>query len=310
MAQTIVHIGHGKTGSSAIQSFLALNAELLRAFGIEYPWHDSFAAAREGRITSGNYDSFYRLEQRPAGMVLFSSEKFCRDVVNRPEFLERLAGIGGQVKIICYTRDLFDHFLSAYGQLIKRGRGTDSPRAYAERHKIFRVLARVIDRLEEAGIALELTNYSRLDGPIEMDFAHRILGAEAARLLDQAQRVDGAVNRSLTRAELALQRLFNEYAAFPTARFISDALCNALPEIRGERPPLDSETCNLLIERNRDAIARINRRLPAGEAIRLEPPADAGSAGGSYVFSEDQLRVLARSVSEEIAKSRKAGRQT
>jgi len=49
-----LHIGHGKTGSSALQSFLALNSNLLENYRIEYPEHASFENAINGKISSGN----------------------------------------------------------------------------------------------------------------------------------------------------------------------------------------------------------------------------------------------------------------
>jgi transposase InsO family protein len=50
----ILHIGHGKTGSSYIQSSLALTAGRLREAGIEYPELRPFTRAKQGRISSGN----------------------------------------------------------------------------------------------------------------------------------------------------------------------------------------------------------------------------------------------------------------
>ncbi len=49
-----LHIGHGKTGSSSLQTFLALNKDNLKEYGIFYPEHVSFSNAEKGFITSGN----------------------------------------------------------------------------------------------------------------------------------------------------------------------------------------------------------------------------------------------------------------
>ena len=46
MKEIILHIGHGKTGSSYLQSFLALNREKLLDIGIDYPKDDEFENAK------------------------------------------------------------------------------------------------------------------------------------------------------------------------------------------------------------------------------------------------------------------------
>ena len=54
MKKLIVHVGHGKTGSSFLQSIFALNSDRMAQLGILYPEHISNAMARRGHITSGN----------------------------------------------------------------------------------------------------------------------------------------------------------------------------------------------------------------------------------------------------------------
>ena len=49
----ILHIGHGKTGSSYIQSSLALSVGRLREAGIEYPEVTPLTSAKQGGISSG-----------------------------------------------------------------------------------------------------------------------------------------------------------------------------------------------------------------------------------------------------------------
>ena len=54
--EMILHIGLGKCGSSSLQSFFALNNEILSSLGINYPVleRDSFEKARKGEVTAGN----------------------------------------------------------------------------------------------------------------------------------------------------------------------------------------------------------------------------------------------------------------
>jgi hypothetical protein len=49
----VLHIGQGKTGTSALPSALARNHELLKSAGVLYPDHPSAAQARAGHVMSG-----------------------------------------------------------------------------------------------------------------------------------------------------------------------------------------------------------------------------------------------------------------
>ena len=59
MEEIILHIGHGKTGTSYLQSCLALNRQKLLDIGIDYPEDRSFKSAKKGEITSGNPAQFF-----------------------------------------------------------------------------------------------------------------------------------------------------------------------------------------------------------------------------------------------------------
>ena len=54
MKNVIIHVGHGKTGSSFLQSVFAMNYQKMKEVGICYPEHTSNKIAIEGKITNGN----------------------------------------------------------------------------------------------------------------------------------------------------------------------------------------------------------------------------------------------------------------
>ena len=58
MNKLILHVGHGKTGSSYIQSFLALNKNMLKNNGFIYPEPNDIQKAIIGHVTSGNGHKF------------------------------------------------------------------------------------------------------------------------------------------------------------------------------------------------------------------------------------------------------------
>lgn len=81
----LLHVGHGKTGSSFLQAALANSPEALAAHGLGYPIDPEVAEnARRGGISSGNMAPSARalqsaLEQGwegPQDTLLISSESF------------------------------------------------------------------------------------------------------------------------------------------------------------------------------------------------------------------------------------------
>ena len=142
----IIHIGHFKTGTTALQVFFREQTEFMAEVGIEYPlvWADHskhsdyiFSILRAAGVSKlmHNYenptppqsmwnDLFERIKESPQDTILISSEEFMRigqfpkaqDILrqildNRPPDLT--------VKAIVYLRDPRAHLQSWYNQLIK-----------------------------------------------------------------------------------------------------------------------------------------------------------------------------------------------
>ena len=63
MQNLILHIGHPKTGSSYIQSFLALNENELKQ-GLFYPLSKNNIEAKKGFVTNGNGNNFLNSNDR------------------------------------------------------------------------------------------------------------------------------------------------------------------------------------------------------------------------------------------------------
>lgn len=149
MAQKlIIHIGHYKTGTTALQVFCARNQNALRDAGLDYAAlqrhnakHSAFAfillqAAGVTTLMHGYSDAtppetmwaelFDAVRASPAPAVLISSEEFMRLAV-APGAEDRLAAIlagpgrGIAVEVIAYLRAPQPHLRSWYNQLVKMG---------------------------------------------------------------------------------------------------------------------------------------------------------------------------------------------
>lgn len=313
-----LHIGHGKTGSSFLQSALALSLPALDAAGICYPIEaDAAQEAAEGQISGGNLSgqpgAFAALagsgrvaKDRPC---LISAESLFQYILKSPDgFAEDLGQLRGSVTVplhvLLYLRDPVDHAVSQYQQMVKRGRFTgslaDNLRAYRMPGQVLRVL----EALEPLGAQVTIRNYSRhrdgLIGTMEtwLNLAPGTLTAPAV----------GQVNRSLTRAELELQRLVNAAHPAKSWRVVSDPLCNRLPQIRSEQPPLAGEDLATFLNGMQDQMSTdaYMAAVPEAERPRIGTPSDFEGRfpdpdqDQAYTFNGAQLEVLANAIGAEL----------
>jgi hypothetical protein len=159
-----------------------------------------------------------------------------------------------------------------------------------------------------AGVDLTVLNYSR--------HAKELLGSIEGWLglpLDTLQKPPfDRINRSMTLAELELQRHFNVYFGKGAARFVSDPLCNRLPEIRSEAPSLSREELVIFLARMKQMIneSPIAVAAPSPEGYRLPSLDEAierftsstvsASSSYPYAFSSAQLKCIVEAIYSEV----------
>jgi len=272
----VLHIGYGKTGSSAIQSVLAKNHDLLKSNGILYAEHPSFTEARSGRVTSGNLDPENWFEgqvvptiDREGGyrMYLFSNENLFHKM---DEFLAAAPQYARQYafEIILFVREPLERLNSAYQQAVKRRGFTGAIREVAEHDDDLAKAVTLLAELERRGIAFKLFNYSAT----RQDTVKAFLGHLG--LWDLVSRDGiveaGSVNRSLTAAEANFILYVNQIFGADYGVILSDALVNQLPDVPAEPVPIDDETKAYLRGKNVDAADRINQFLAPSERLKLD----------------------------------------
>jgi hypothetical protein len=312
MRTLYLHAGHGKTGSSFVQSALALSTDFLAQSGITYPdLTNSFQDARAGRITSGNVHTNIKPliayardahEQAPEGhALLFSHEMLFGYLLQKdaPQLLGEIQQAGFDVRVLCFIRDPMEHAVSLYQQTVKRSGNTNSLVESLEGYAQPRKVLRVMETMQELGISIQVSNYSR---------HRRALLAVIENFLsiprDSLKKPDfGVVNRSLTAGELALQSAFNRFYGKGSHRLISDPLCNDLPDIKSEFPALREAQLATFLKRMRGLVLPVNARLPENEHYHVPRASDAISRFRDpydpklLSFSHDQLEVIARELS-------------
>lgn len=188
----VIHLGHGKTGSSFLQVCFAKNLKLLRENGWLYPESKNLLAAQREQPTTGNgslllndkylkgiskgnfalskLKEFFKVyKNHNARSVLFSDEtlsiKLSSNRKLRENIINSFKDANIQLTFVMYTRDLFEHSSSSWGQSIKNSGETDR---YVKRmlnpsigneYIIYQRLLKWIKFSEKEDLNLKIFNY-------------------------------------------------------------------------------------------------------------------------------------------------------
>ena len=308
----ILHIGHGKTGSSYLQSSLALSVGRLRDAGIEYPEVKPFARAKRGGISSGNigYDKAFvqtvtdvARRHTNASRLLFSSEWLFHWIAEDGETLATLQE-SYDVTVVLFIREFLAHAISTYGQKVKRGGCTTSLGEYLAEDQFPHVALKALQAAGRAGCRVATFNYSRHSGHLLDIFAETVGVAPDTLVLPPVARV----NRSLDETELALVRCFNAVLGKSSSELVADALCEKLPLHPTGTPRISRQDYQAYRDRVAPIEATINPLLPPFERYGVDELIliEDGTDGVDRVMgvTEAQLDVLAQSLGQEIVRLR------
>ena len=301
-----LHIGHGKTGTSAVQSALAIAKDRLLSLGIFYPI-DSVVQTKASKfgITSGNWsyvsgrslgkELIARLKDAASNSsLLLSSEHLFWYMDSLFEDtnidLEEV-----NLHVILAVRDLEEMLSSEYQQLVKR-HGETRPFEMFLRSREFisshhRRAAQLLKQLEGHGIKTTVINYSRHKSNIA-EVVFELIGAKDAY---PHSRMEGVViNRSLTQKELEILRMINSiyFKKYPSIGVrISDALVKAFPMFYSQKLRLSVESRNKLYEFNSNYVDAINAYLPDDELLlNVKTSKDSTHSNIQQIVSNKQIR--------------------
>lgn len=270
----VIHVGHGKTGTSYIQSALALNRDQLDNLGISYPYDESIDLAVKGDTTSGNgglFQSNYVPTPEENDQILFSSEILFHSLIDDGglSLNNYLSNKYQRVKIILYTRDVLDMLVSTWGQLVKKMGATIGLNDYIQSRKD-RHHEKVISWIklsEKRGFELELRNYSKCRDYLLKSF-YSCLNLNDLQtknfLLPQHQ----IINRSLSNVELECLRVINK--AMPNVgHHISDKLITECRDCNGNNPRITKESLDVVKSHYEHIIDQINEFLPSAAMLSI-----------------------------------------
>ncbi|MGE6580260.1 hypothetical protein ACQKD0_04400 [Vreelandella aquamarina] len=310
----ILHIGHGKTGSSALQSFLALNSDILKKYNIDYPPHASFQNAKKGFISSGNLplvDNFWdeyinkKALSSTADSLLFSNESLIHKILSHPEKIEAL-NEKYKLILVMYVRNPLDHIFSSYGQQVKRHGQTLSMSEWIDDYQVLDKVSELINICEKKHIKIKLINYSSID-KIEESFFSNVFPAQYKDLFLEAKVPETkTINRSLSRVEYEIQREFNRHLGSKSAAFVSDYLVNNAPDVKSEKEYIEENVLQEFIAKNQDKIKFINKFLDEENQLSIEKPGDIKPHSDTFEISAKQISVLAEGISKHFNRTSNA----
>ena len=277
-----LHIGHGKTGTSAIQSALAIASEDLAKRGINYPIQQSLRdRASRLEITSGNWeptpeislsDQLIDLAEKnhAESRIILSSESLFWLI---PELIQNKIhwDMHIDLHVILAVREIEEMLSSEYQQRVKRhGDAMPLEQFLRARHFVsshHAKAAEVIKLMAQTNIKNTIINYSKH----KQDISKLIFTIIDAVDLYPANQMAGAViNRSLSRKELEILITINAlyFSRFPwiSAR-ISDALIKNQPKLEAQQCKIAKQQLQKVYETNDPYLKTINAFLDSKEQL-------------------------------------------
>jgi len=303
MRRLLLHIGHGKTGSTWIQSSLRSSVERLKACGIDYPLRGD-DLDDPLRMTSGNGFGLLQspallrsalAETGPESDACFSSEFLFGDLTDRDslDVLRRAADGFDEIRLLLFTRDPVAHASSLWQQQVKR-RALTSPLddAFLATYRVPSKVLALLDAVDQAPeVSLEIHNYSRVRHRL-LEVVAEFLGVASDVLVTPPA---SRVNRSLTSSETAFQLRLNDAIGL-RAEAVANALCERLPDLVPDAVRPDRVCQERLLERLRGDMESVNAQVPAQARYRFDDDDGPDDVGTVHCFDEQQLGVIAEAI--------------
>lgn len=308
----ILHIGLTKTGSSALQTFLAMNRALLQEYGFFYPESNADVRAMSGMKTSGNIilknESWDKpllklAEESKFENLVFSNENLCSQLFKHKEKLLSLAS-RFTLCVVVFVREPIEHAISSYSQAVKEHGEIRPIDAWLEKYRFLDGVDESIEFLNSRNIKFKLIKYQRSD--LIRRFSEYLLGHNVDNFIDKSNNHYGSVNRSLTRFENDLIRNLNIELDKSTVREIIDFLSLKTPDTKPEKEYIEDEVLQEFIDKHKDKVSFINQYLDAKNQLTLEKPTDIKPKNDLFEISSKQISVLAEVISKQINRASNA----
>ena len=284
-----LHIGHGKTGSSYLQSWFACNSQLLfENYSIFYPGDHKHA--EKGHFSMGNRKELDEIiesrwprrwiqENLPQfsekrlipNTLFFSFEGLTRQFSVYRNKIVRSAELLGisDIDVLLIVRDPLDHACSVYNQMVKRHGYFGSIDEWLEVYDFTDHLLQTIQELSENTDLwnLRIEHYDKVSTSLS-DLAKDWLNIPTSSFYNQTPNF--IVNRSLTHEELCLMRIVNKKLSVDKSRLLGERLVNQFPESISSNPKPSASSSRRFVDKWNEKVETINSLIPKGARLHLD----------------------------------------
>tara|TARA_B100001989_G_scaffold253207_1_gene238859 strand:+ start:2335 stop:3417 length:1083 start_codon:yes stop_codon:yes gene_type:complete len=328
--RAVIHIGHPKTGSSFLQVCFAKNANALNQHGWNYPNHPNSKEALKDLPTTGNggllLDENYLLNisnlrsfNDKSLSFFYSDETLCMTLSNnkqkREQIINTFKELGFGLVFVMYTRNFFEHSLSAWGQTIKNGNATDSyykRMVNPQRNNEYIIHERILKWIKfsnEEDFDLKIFNYDKHANNLFNHFCQNILKIEENPSFQIPNKI---INKSLSVDDHEILRLLKiSLLKFPVKYKLKDS--KTFKHLKKTLLKNSSETSVLacltksqheeIIDKYTKVISDINKSEIVNEEINLTEYEDLNVEQKSNLsFTEKKLEIIFKSLSEILDK--------
>lgn len=298
------HTGTHKTGSTALQVYLATNKTLLGEAGVSYEFPDG----TDQSMGNGQYfyDQIYErsmpdsqldelLEFYLAGrtVAICSSEDFTRFKSQEwRQIKDACQRLQVQVKFVTFVRDFYPYYFSLHGQLIKGGESYTSFDEFCKRDQYFPVLDSLRCLLALFGQEpMSVIHYESVIDHLDEAFMAAV-GLPPEHY--DSSPLKRTVNRSLTEYEQEILSRINETSGRQYSLELSDLLMRQRPHLKPVKR-VDPNIIEMLMARHAADIDWLNQTFFGGaEIVKI-----SGTALGKEernTLSVDDMRAIDRDV--------------
>ncbi len=236
------HTGTHKTGSTALQVYLATNVDRLRGVGITYDFQPGadketgngqllYEALYDRRMPDQELDDLLSFYLGEKSVSICSSEDFTRFGKNEwMQIQDSAKRLGVTVRTITFVRDIAPYYVSLHGQMLKGGEVFSDIDEFCTRDQYFPVINSLRCMLEIFGRdAMSVIHYeTAID---RLDSAFTSVLDVPCELFDRSV-LDCNINRSLTSYEQEILTIFNEATGSQYSYEMSSLLMNKRPNLK------------------------------------------------------------------------------
>jgi hypothetical protein len=307
-----LHVGHGKTGSSYLQSCLALSIKNLRAYGIMYPLSSrDLERATSGLVTSGN---IYPDAQSVEGVVelldgddgkslLLSSEALFRTLFRNVLTEIRGSYPRAEISVLLFLRNPLSNAASSFQEFVKQGKTDKGFSSFLEKFQKPLEVANFLEACRLHAVNLTVYNFSAHKDRLRTIFCDWLRVPDGTLEESKISRV----NRSLTPAEIVLMQHMRSTLGPKNAAVLGKALCQRAPNVRSEPPTAPRAELETFLARMVPQTERVHQLLGKSIYTAEELTPYLRETEPLLSFTEEQIKIIAQ-VTSSLLRSAQAAR--